>query len=68
MLEEAGIRIATPLEWERLMGFPDNYTGIEYFGNMAADSKRYRALGNSMVVPVMRWIGKRIDEVVRNDQ
>ena len=51
-----GIRRLTPLECERLQGFPDNYTNV----NGAGDSPRYKALGNSMAVPVMRWIGERI--------
>ena len=52
-----------PLEAERLQGFPDNYTDIIYRGKPAPDSQRYKALGNSMAVPVVRWIGKRIAEV-----
>lgn len=56
-------RIATPLEWERAMGFPDDYTLIPYRGKPAADGPRYKALGNSMAVPVMRWIGERIAAV-----
>ena len=47
-----------PIECERLMGFPDNYTAIPG----ASDSARYKALGNSMAVPVMRWIGERIQK------
>ena len=50
------VRRLTPVECERLQGFPDNYTNIP----KAADGPRYKALGNSMAVPVMRWIGKRI--------
>ena len=49
-----------PLEAERLQGFPDNYTNIIYRGKPAPDSQRYKALGNSMAVPVLRWIGERI--------
>lgn len=56
----AKVRRLTPTECERLMGFPDGYTNIFYHGKPAADAPRYRALGNSMAVPVMRWIGKRI--------
>ena len=52
------VRRLTPLECERLQGFPDNYTNIP----KASDSLRYKALGNSMAVPVMRWIGERIDK------
>lgn len=48
-----------------LQGFPDDYTPITYRGKPAADGPRYKALGNSMAVPVMRWIGQRIQEVDR---
>lgn len=57
------IRRLTPVECERLQGFPDNYTCIPWRGKPTAecpDSPRYKAIGNSMAVPVMRWIGKRI--------
>ncbi len=57
------VRRITPREAERLQGFPDDYTAITYRGKPAADSPRYKALGNSMAVPVMRWIGKRIQAV-----
>lgn len=57
------VRRLTPVEWERLMGFPDGYTAVTYRGKPAADSPRYKALGNSMAVPVMRWIGERIQDV-----
>lgn len=50
------IRRLTPLEVERCFGFPDDYTAIPG----AKDGPRYKALGNSMAVPVMRWIGERI--------
>lgn len=53
------IRRLTPLECERLQGFPDNYTKIKG----AKDGPRYKAIGNSMTVDVMRWIGKRIQLV-----
>ena len=55
-----GVRRLTPRECERLQGFPDDYTLISYRGKPASDSVRYKALGNSMAVPVMRWIGERI--------
>ena len=48
-----------PVECERLQGFPDGFTAID--GEKTPDGPRYRALGNSMAVPVMRWIGERID-------
>ena len=53
------VRRLTPVECERLQGFPDNWTNV---GN-PQPSKRYNALGRSMAVPVMRWIGERINEV-----
>ncbi len=54
------VRRLTPRECERLQGFPDDYTLVDYRKKPAADGPRYRALGNSMAVPVMRWIGQRI--------
>jgi len=59
------VRRLTPIECERLQGFPDNYTQIAYGKKTDADcpiGPRYKALGNSMAVPVMRWIGERINE------
>lgn len=56
----ATVRRLTPRECERLQGFPDNFTLVPYRGKPAADGPRYKALGNSMAVPVMRWIGERI--------
>jgi len=60
---QMAVRRLTPRECERLQGFPDDYTLVEYRGRLAADGPRYRALGNSMAVPVMRWIGQRIAAV-----
>ena len=57
------VRRLTPVECERLQGFPDGHTAIEYRGRPACDGPRYKALGNSMAVPVMRWIGGRIAAV-----
>lgn len=57
------VRRLTPRECERLQGFPDDYTLTPVRGKPAADGPRYKALGNSMAVPVMRWIGKRIAAV-----
>ncbi len=54
------VRRLTPVECERLQGFPDDYTAITYRSKPAADTPRYKAIGNSMAVPVMRWIGERI--------
>lgn len=59
------VRRLTPRECERLQGFSDDFTAIQYRGKPAADGPRYRALGNSMAVPVMRWIGERIQQVDR---
>ncbi len=58
---ENHVRYMTPLECERCQGFPDNYTLVPYRGGMAKDAPRYKALGNSMAVPVMRWIGEQIN-------
>ena len=58
-LEKEGPRRLTPLEWERLQGFPDGWTDIPG----ASDTARYKAIGNSMAIPVMRWLGDRIDKV-----
>ncbi|HUC39523.1 MAG TPA: DNA cytosine methyltransferase, partial [Gemmatimonadales bacterium] len=57
------VRRLTPRECERLQGFPDDYTLIPYRNKPAADGPRYKALGNSMAVPVMAWIGRRIQLV-----
>jgi len=59
VMESMRVRRLTPMECERLQGFPDNYTNTP----TSCDSARYKALGNSMAVPVMRWIGERINEV-----
>ena len=59
------VRRLTPRECERLQGFPDDWTRIPYRGKPAEecpDTPRYRAIGNSMAVNVMRWIGMRIQE------
>lgn len=57
------VRRLTPRECERLQGCEDDFTLIERKGKPAADGPRYKALGNSMAVPVMRWIGERIAKV-----
>lgn len=59
------VRRLTPLECERLQGFPDGYTLVPTARGMMADGPRYKALGNSMAVNAMRWIGRRIDMVER---
>ncbi len=58
------VRRLTPVECERLQGFPDGYTNIPWRKKPESpDGPRYKALGNSMAVPVMAWIGKRIQQV-----
>lgn len=64
--KDMAVRRLTPRECERLQGFPDDYTRIPWRGKPAEqcpDGPRYKALGNSMAVPVMRWIGERIQAV-----
>jgi DNA (cytosine-5)-methyltransferase 1 len=61
------VRRLTPVECERLQGFPDNYSQIEWNNKPASecpDGPRYKACGNSMAVPVMRWIGERIQKQI----
>lgn len=57
------VRRLTPTECERLQGFPDGFTDIKPNGKLTADGPRYKALGNSMAVNAMRWIGRRIEMV-----
>lgn len=60
------VRRLTPIECERLQGMPDDHTKVPYRGKPAEecpDGPRYKAIGNSMAVPVMRWIGERVQEV-----
>lgn len=68
-LWDGRVRRLTPLEWERLQGFPDGWTAIPYRrGKPATDTPRYHALGNSMAVPVLRWLGERllrVDTILR---
>lgn len=61
VLSNMAVRRLTPIECERLQGFPDGYTDIKPNGKETPDGHRYKALGNSMAVPVMRWIGGRIN-------
>ena len=63
VLESAGVRRTTPVEWERCLGFPDNYTMIPYRNKpprQCPDGPRYKALGNSKAIPIIQWIGQRI--------
>lgn len=61
--QSVGVRRLTPRECERLQGFPDDWTLVLHRGKPAANGPRYKAIGNSMAVPVMRWIGSRIAHV-----
>lgn len=66
VMQSTAVRRLTPTECERLQGFPDGYTAIPWkkkSADQCPDGPRYKALGNSMAVPVMRWIGERIDKV-----
>ena len=66
MICTSAVRRLTPRECERLQGFPDDYTQISWRGKEPEDcpnGHRYKAMGNSMAVPVMRWIGERIQMV-----
>lgn len=65
------VRRLTPRECERLQGFPDDWTLIPWRNKPASecpDGPRYRALGNSWAIPVVRWIGQRIDSVLSRGQ
>lgn len=62
------VRRLTPIECARLQGFKDNYLDIEFKGKPAADSHKYKALGNSMAVPVMRYIGLRVLAAMKTEQ
>lgn len=77
-ISASAVRRLTPLECERLQGFPDDWTlipwgrkmgekGLAVYGKLAPDGPRYKAIGNSMAVPVMRWIGHRIEMVKDHD-
>jgi DNA (cytosine-5)-methyltransferase 1 len=58
---QLAVRRLTPTECEALQGFPRNYTAVPHRGKPAADGPRYKSLGNSMAVPVLRWILSRIE-------
>ena len=67
--EEAAVRRLTPVECERLQGFPDDWTKISYRGkdeSECPDSPRYKAIGNSWAAPVVRWLGERIQKELDN--
>jgi DNA (cytosine-5)-methyltransferase 1 len=65
VIQTMQVRRLTPVECERLQGFPDNYTNIPWRKkDESPDGPRYKALGNSWAVPVVRWIGRRIQEQI----
>lgn len=64
VMQNMAVRRLTEVECERLQGFPDNYTNIK---ENCPSGPRYKALGNSMAVPVMRWIGNRINDYERGN-
>ena len=63
LLTAMQVRRLTPLETERLQGFPDGYTAVPHRGKPAADGPRYKSHGNSWAVPCITWIGRRIEAV-----
>jgi DNA (cytosine-5)-methyltransferase 1 len=64
LMQNMAVRRLTPVECERLQGFPDNHTNIPWRKKEESpDGPRYKAMGNSMAVPVMKWIGQRIEQV-----
>jgi site-specific DNA-cytosine methylase len=68
--DDFAVRRLTPTECERLQGFPDGYTKIAWRKKVpddCPDGPRYKALGNSMAVPVMSWIGPRINKVEKGN-
>ena len=66
LLTSMAVRRLTPIECERLQGFPDNYSNIPWRGkDESPDGPRYKALGNSWAVPVVAWIGQRIQDQIK---
>lgn len=59
------VRRLTPREFERLQGFPDDWTLVNHRGKLAYNSSRYKAIGNSMAVNCIRWIGRGIEAVAK---
>ena len=66
IVQAMAVRRLTPVECERLQGFPDNYSNIPWRGkDESPDGIRYKALGNSWAVPVVAWIGQRIQDQIK---
>ena len=66
VLTGSAVRRLTPVECERLQGFPDGHTQVPYRGKPASDGPRYKALGNSMAVCCMEWIGRGVLTALKN--
>lgn len=66
MTSELILRKLTPIECERLMGFPDNHTAIDYTGKKIADSNRYKMCGNAIASPVAEWIGIELKKLIES--
>lgn len=64
MTPELILRRLTPIECERLMGFPDNHTAVDFSGKKIADTNRYKMCGNAIASPVAEWIGKQLKELI----
>lgn len=62
VVQSSAVRRLTPVECERLQGFPDDYTQVPYRNKPAADGPRYKAIGNSWAVPCARWVGMRAQQ------
>src|SRR3546814_18594528 len=58
------VRRLMPVECERLQGMPDHYTQVPYRSKHAADAPRYKAIGNSMAVPCVAWLGQRLIQLL----
>jgi len=65
VIDEPTVRRLTPLECERLQGFPDNWTALRSDGSEQADSHRYKQMGNAVAVPVVEWVIQGIVELER---
>jgi DNA (cytosine-5)-methyltransferase 1 len=69
IVQAMAVRRLTPTECERLQGFPDNYTNIPWRkAAESPDGPRYKALGNSWAVPVVAWIGQRIQNQIKSNE
>ena len=62
------LRRLTPIECERLMGFPDDHTAVDYTGKKIADTNRYKMCGNAIASPVAQWIGKELKALIESDK